>query len=523
MKMSQQYKNSDSMRTRGVSVDFECLSRYGVDSNRKIITNKGIRPSKNRVKCLENAFEKESIGFWEDADGKNFLSNFSESDVDKMAETDGESEPQINSKGDEDLQEGNQGEKGAEGDSQKSAGTENEDKVSLNAPNSDNDQLDSPVKTKQQVGKKKLGKHAKLSSEVKAKMEEERLLKRECDALEAELIQTQKIQDNIDKYREKIRDLKRRKEGEKLKNVRTKSKVESIKLDKGVHKACKVIMDLLEVNDIDEQHKFLAVMAEKAADRKRARRDSRASFKKKHAIDISSSSSSGSESSSSSSDEGSPVRRRRKSRSRSRSNSRNKGKLCSGINEKPKESDLVMKVKWATAMLGTRKEINFDEMTFDQYILGESQILNRAKISSNERKTRVHLMKRISKLNEKLGFVKSKELYRETLNAIEKGEFGWCNFYEIERLENEIRFENMKVEDTVSEEDQKRKKQLQSEPRWCKEFNAGKCTFTGHHQGKFAGVSTKMWHMCRVCWGKLKEKKFHKANTEECQFNSNKE
>ena len=81
-------------------------------------------------------------------------------------------------------------------------------------------------------------------------------------------------------------------------------------------------------------------------------------------------------------------------------------------------------------------------MTFDQYILGESQILNRAKISSNERKTRVHLMKRISKLNEKLGFVKSKELYRETLNAIEKGEFGWCNFYEIERLENEILFEN---------------------------------------------------------------------------------
>ena len=157
----------------------------------------------------------------------------------------------------------------------------------------------------------------------------------------------------------KICDLKRRKEGEQLKNVRTKSKTESIKLDKRVHKACSVMMDLLEVNDPTEQNKFLAVMAEKAADHKRARHDSWACFKKKHAIDISSSSSSGSESSSSSSEEGSPVRRHRKSRSRSRSNSRAKGKLCSGINKKPKESDLVIKVKWATAMLGTRKEINF--------------------------------------------------------------------------------------------------------------------------------------------------------------------
>ena len=75
--MSQQFKNSDPMRIAiQSSVDFECLSHYGVDSNRKIITNKGVRPSKSRAKCLENAFDKESLGFWEDSDGKFFFVKF---------------------------------------------------------------------------------------------------------------------------------------------------------------------------------------------------------------------------------------------------------------------------------------------------------------------------------------------------------------------------------------------------------------------------------------------------------------
>ena len=106
--------------------------------------------------------------------------------------------------------------------------------------------------------------------------------------------------------------------------------------------------------------------------------------------------------------EGGAMRNRSysRSRSRSRSPSKRKGKLCSGINEKPKESDLVMKVKWATAMLGTKQEVSFDQMSFDQYIMGETQILNRSKISDAERDTRIYLMKCISKLNEKLGFHK---------------------------------------------------------------------------------------------------------------------
>ena len=54
--------------------------------------------------------------------------------------------------------------------------------------------------------------------------------------------------------------------------------------------------------------------------------------------------------------------------------------------------------------------------------------------------------------------------------------------------------------------------------KWCKEFNGGRCTFQNHHQGKFAGQMVKLWHICRVCWSKTKQKKFHKAGADECQF-----
>ena len=106
-------------------------------------------------------------------------------------------------------------------------------------------------------------------------------------------------------------------------------------------------------------------------------------------------------------------------------------KLKSGITEKSQEADITVKLKWASSMLGAKREVSFESLTFDQYVLGELQILNRPNISDLERNTQIYLMKRISKLNEKIGFSKSKELYRETLLSIEKGEFSWDNFYEI--------------------------------------------------------------------------------------------
>ena len=98
------------------------------------------------------------------------------------------------------------------------------------------------------------------------------------------------------------------------------------------------------------------------------------------------------------------------------------------------------------------------------------------------------------------GFHKSKEYYREVLNLIEKGEFYWCHYYEIERLENEIRLNNMKVDDNSGG---RYRSELSSvEIKWYKNFNAGKCVFTTHHNGKFAGQVVKLYHICRVCLSK---------------------
>ena len=75
---------------------------------------------------------------------------------------------------------------------------------------------------------------------------------------------------------------------------------------------------------------------------------------------------------------------------------------------------------------------------------------------------------------------------------------------------------NMKVDDNNSYEH--RSEQNSGEIKWCKDFNAGKCAFPTCHNGKFAGQVVKLYHICRVCWSKCKDKKFHKAGSEDCQY-----
>ena len=148
---------------------------------------------------------------------------------------------------------------------------------------------------------------------------------------------------------------------------------------------------------------------------------------------------------------------------------KNKGKkkkLKSGMTDKPKNSNIRKKLQWATSMIDSKNDVSFDDLSFDQYIQGETQILNRSRISTEESKTCIFLMKRISKVNEKLPFSKSKELYRDTLLSIEKGELDWMNFYEIEHIENDIRFSNMKVSDSPDASKSKKTSSSELEIWW---------------------------------------------------------
>ena len=117
----------------------------------------------------------------------------------------------------------------------------------------------------------------------------------------------------------------------------------------------------------------------------------------------------------------------------------------------------------------------------------------------------------------KIGFNKSKELYCETLLSIEKLEFLESNFCEIEKIENEIQFENRKMDTSVG-----LKKKLSYDVKWYKYCNNIKCTFNSCHHGKLDEVNMKLWHICRVCQNKKKKKKFHRPNMDDCLLNKHK-
>ena len=104
-----------------------------------------------------------------------------------------------------------------------------------------------------------------------------------------------------------------------------------------------------------------------------------------------------------------------------------------------------IKLKWATSMLGTKEVVEFDNMSFDQYVFGKTCILNKKSINKKEKETWTYLMKRISKLMPKFGFSTTKELYREVLQVIEKGEFAWDDWYEIQCIE--IKFDHVKIDE----------------------------------------------------------------------------
>ena len=65
-----------SARTHGINLNFEALSKYGINSHRKAISIV-LKAGKSRPKCLSGNFTKESLDHWSNPDGKNFFLNFS--------------------------------------------------------------------------------------------------------------------------------------------------------------------------------------------------------------------------------------------------------------------------------------------------------------------------------------------------------------------------------------------------------------------------------------------------------------
>ena len=121
---------------------------------------------------------------------------------------------------------------------------------------------------------------------------------------------------------------------------------------KEVKKVCSTLFKLLdiELSDTDELE-FIAALRNRVVKRKHVRKQKRDKLRRSRDVSSSFSTSGDSSYERTLSEEDRCKRSHSHSRSLSRS-PRRKGKLKSGITEKPKEADLVMKVKWATALLG---------------------------------------------------------------------------------------------------------------------------------------------------------------------------
>ena len=146
-----------------------------------------------------------------------------------------------------------------------------------------------------------------MSVELKSKLEEEKDLRKEVIKLEYEVLQSEKVQDNIDKLREKLCNLLKRKQGESKKSkmwskVKTAENGNHSQLDSKVRLACQKAMQYAGITEIIDLDDFVSELMEHASLRCKKRRDSRKTRKEKYQLSPSSSSSESSSSSSSSSE-----------------------------------------------------------------------------------------------------------------------------------------------------------------------------------------------------------------------------
>ena len=106
--------------------------------------------------------------------------------------------------------------------------------------------------------------------EVKSKLEEEKDLKKEVDKLEYEVLQSEKVQDNIDKLREKLCNLHKRKQGESEKS-KNWSKHKSSKngnytqIQSKVKLACQKAIQYAGITDIIDLDDFISELMEHAS------------------------------------------------------------------------------------------------------------------------------------------------------------------------------------------------------------------------------------------------------------------
>ena len=113
-------------------------------------------------------------------------------------------------------------------------------------------------------------------------------------------------------------------------------------------------------------------------------------------------------------------------------------------------------------------EISFKDLILSQFICGELCIWQRPKTSTRERKARENLLTKVVKNEPKLGLSNAKEIYKQFVSKVEKGNISWKNIEEIDRIETEVVLRCVQVVDKQSNSEKKFEFKKNSETVWCK-------------------------------------------------------
>ncbi len=229
--------------------------------------------------------------------------------------------------------------------------------------------------------------------------------------------------------------------------------------------------------------------------------------------------------SSQSSEEDSPKRKSRK-----------KGKIRSGLKDKPLKTKLKVEARGPAAHINTRfvsADIEISSMRFHEFCAGELETVLDPDTSTQEAYGRLRVLRRLAyhykpKHAEISNMHEIIDLYSAMLNNIQRGIISWSGDAIVTSLEQDMLA--MRLSGKWQEGNKQKKSGNQSNPQnnsqnseivYCMDFNTEKgCKYNDRHVNNFKGRQVQRRHICRKCFSEKNKVAYHSQNDPSCPYKS---
>ena len=135
--------------------------------------------------------------------------------------------------------------------------------------------------------------------------------------------------------------------------------------------------------------------------------------------------------------------------------------------------------------------------------MGSFAFGNSQKLPSKKEKQGKSCWKKLWKNKPKIGFTKAKDIYKQFISKVEKGNISWCNTEETDRIETCVKCSNVSKWWTTAWLPLGSFK-FKRKNVWCKDYNKGTCSLPDLHKMIFQGKPVKVHHICKTCYNKRK-------------------